>query len=176
QDSYDTIFVVMPRRSLNSSELSALTSFVQSGRHKRVVLVGEYGQSYATYNARLNEVAVALSINSRFSTAYSGYDGGVNRDRLCPVEANHYLMAGVASLWCAATDEFSGWQGNARPLTYIYSAQTKPWVVEEDTLSGGSIVAVHDSNIGDTGYNDSYDTVPAKNFKFLHNVCTIYPQ
>jgi len=176
QDSYDTIFVVMPRRSLNSSELSALTSFVQSGRHKRVVLVGEYGQSYATYNARLNEVAVALSINSRFSTAYSGYDGGVDRDRLCPVEANHYLMAGVANLWCAATDEFSGWQGNARPLAYIYSAQTKPWVVEEDTLSAGSIVAVHDSNIGDTGYNDSYDTVPAKNFKFLYNLCTIYPQ
>ena len=95
-------------------------------------------------------------------------------------------MEGVENLCDAYTDTFvSGWDYYARPLAYIYQLEPAkvPWIVEEDIENSGSRIAIHDSsmfnahydNILVSGEND-YDSIPNKNFKFVHNLCTIFPE
>ena len=40
----------------------------------------------------------------------------------------------------------------------------------------GSIVLIHDADIMWHEYDDSNDPVPDKNFKFIYNLCTIFPE
>ena len=70
----------------------------------------------------------------------------------------------------------AGWEVYARPLAYINQAPTLPWIVEEDTAAAGSRILIHDSCIMLPDYNDVYDTVPDKNFQFISNLCTIFPE
>ena len=185
-DHYDVVIVACPNNStITPSVITALKAFVDSGRTKRIVLVGDYNPTYAFCNINLNTLAEGIGMNSRFteSRGYS-FDNGPNTDRHCTVEHMHYLMDGVSWLWDAATDYFidsgsNAWNLWARPLAYVYdsSASTQPWIIEEDTATAGSRIAIHDSNIfwGDF-YSDTYDTIPDKNFKFIFNLCTIFPQ
>jgi hypothetical protein len=186
--TYNVVFLALPNRVLTGSELTALNAFVQSGKEKRIVLIGEYNSEYndcyGKHNDRLNTIATALGMDTRFSTiGYISirYDNGMNRDRLCTVNSSHYLMAGVTHLWDAATYPFmDGWQFCARPLVYIHQedSSTLPWILEEDTITAGSRIAIHDSSIMIEDYNDESgrDSMPDKNFKFIHNLCTIFPQ
>ncbi len=61
-------------------------------------------------------------------------------------------------------------------MAYIYEAPTLPWILADDASTAGSVVLVHDSNLMDPEYTDEYDTVPEKNFLFVHNLCTGFPQ
>ncbi|MDO8682416.1 MAG: right-handed parallel beta-helix repeat-containing protein [Armatimonadota bacterium] len=175
--SFNIVFLALPDRELQSSEMSALSNFVQSGRNKRIVLVGEYATAYSTFNTRLNNIAAGLGINSRFSTSGNVYDNGEDINRMCAINPNHYLTTGVVNLWDAAVSAFvDGWQAYARPLAYINTAPMLPWILEEDTATAGSRVLIHDSNIMWGAYNESSNPLPDKNFKFIHNLCTWFPE
>ena len=50
-----------------------------------------------------------------------------------------------------------------------------PQIIEEDTASEGSIVAIHDSNVVQFPFDDTLDRVLNRNFRFVHNLCTVYP-
>ena len=176
--SFNTVFLAMPTRDLTTSEMTALSSFVQSGPSKRVVLVGERSVGTgAIYNARLNTVAAAIGMRCRFATTWDAYDVSDNRERLCPVGGSHYLLANVNHLWDAASDKFvDGWAAFARPLAYLYQVPPWTWVLEEDTSSAGSRIAIHDSSMFDPSYTQDYDTIPDKNVRFTYNVCTLFPE
>lgn len=176
-NSFNTIFLVLPTRDLQQSELQALSTFIQSGRDKRLVLVGEYSQNYRLYNNYLNTINQALGINSLFNVGNEGYDSGADRNRLCVVNQDHYLTSGVSYLWDAASDTFqSSWSSYARPLAYLNEYPSLPWIVEEDTVNAGSRVLIHDACIFLPAYDDNYDIIPDKNFAFIHNLCVIFPQ
>ena len=188
-ESFNTVFLVLPRIDLQGQELDELSAFVQSGRQRRLVLVGEYSQvpiGFASYNAALNDVAEHLGIGTRFMTTASvTYDNGLDHNRLCAVNASHYLMGGVIGLWDAATDPFAdGWASYAEPLAYTHDDPTPqdpndpnpPWAVEEDTATAGSRILIHDASIVTEQYGYDDDTVPDKNFQFLHNLCAIFPE
>lgn len=177
-DSLNVVFLVTPTRDLQQSEIDALCAFVQSGRQKRIVLVGEFSPDSDAFNARLNNTAAGLGMGTRFSTGGTYYDICVNRARLCAVNPSHYLTAGVSNLWDAATSTFAGgWGAYARPVAYTHAAPTLPWILEEDTAAAGSRILIHDSSVIADDYNDKYDdTLPDKNFKFIDNLCTMFPQ
>lgn len=176
-ESFNTVFLAMPIRDLEPSEIDALSAFVQSGRQKRIVLMGEYNPPYSAFNNRLNSIAAGLGMSTRFSVSGVSYDSGPNRARLCTVNSSHYLMGGVVNLWDAASSTFQdGWQGYAQPLAYMYEAPALPWILEEDTATAGSRILIHDLSIMIEQYNDVYDTVPDKNFKFIQKLCNIFPE
>jgi hypothetical protein len=81
------------------------------------------------------------------------------------------------NLWDSDTDQFQS-KGNATPLAYIdfFQPELVPWILAEDTEDAGSRVAIHDSSMFLGYYNHSWDTVPNKNFKFVYNLCTKFPQ
>ena len=54
--SFNTVFLLMPSAPLTSPQMTALSTFAQSGRNKRVVLVGEYSAGFSIYNGRLNAI------------------------------------------------------------------------------------------------------------------------
>ncbi len=183
--NYDVIFLAMPTRALYSSEISALSSFVQSSRCKRLVLVGEWtdssGDGYGFYDENLDSVGAALGLAAVFGSTGPVCDDTINTLTHCSVNTSHYLMAGVAGIWDALTTPFSNWLGNSRPLAYITDLYVSPsdlgppQIIEEDTATEGSIVAMHDSSFFISQFNHSADPVPRYNFKFAHNLCTIYP-
>jgi hypothetical protein len=112
-------------------------------------------------------------MGSRFSTTGSVYDHG----RLCTVNAGHYLMNGVVDLRDYDTSPFQyGWQAYARPLAYIYDLlpDLVPWILEEDTGSAGSRVLIHDSSMMKPEFG--YPYTPDENFKFVYNLCAVFPQ
>lgn len=118
-------------------------------------------------------------MHARFSTDSSAatYDDHINRSRLCTVSNGHYLIGGVSNLWNAAVNTFAdGWQGYARPLAYLWDIPTAPLALEEDALTAGSRIMLHDNDILNLEYDDSYDTIPDKNFRFVYNLCTVFPQ
>mgnify|MGYP005837157959 CR=1 FL=1 len=178
--SFNVVFVVMPTRYLTTSELSALSAFVQSGRLKRVVLVGEYNltdSQYRLYNLRLNSIAAEIGMDTLFSTGTGFYDDGLNRERHCSVSTLHYLTAGVSYLCDAATDTFvSGWQEHALPLAFIHSHDTWPWIIEEDTATAGSRIAIHDASMMDPYYGKSWDEIPDRNFLLICNLCSSFQE
>ncbi|MHB9038240.1 MAG: hypothetical protein ACYC64_16410 [Armatimonadota bacterium] len=175
--SFNTVFLNMPSRSLTQAELNALSTFVQSGRNKRVVLMGEYSSDCSPYNLRLNSVADALGMNSRFSASSERVvDGPVSWDNVCSVNNNHYLTPDVSYMWDGLSDYFvAGWETYARPLAYLQTVPDQPWIIEEDTAAAGSRIAIHDVSMLYSAFNDVYDTIPDKNFKFIRNLCTIFP-
>lgn len=182
ESMFDVVFVAVPESALGESQLDALSSLVESGPRKRVVLVGEHGQGYYYNNANLNLVAQSLGMNVAFSTLDTFYDSGTDTGRLCPLNVSHYLCSGMENpgLCDAATDRFDpAWQSyNADPVAYIYSHPDWPWILEDDTPSAGSRIAVHDSNLMDRAYDDDFDQMPypTKNFRFVHNLCTLFAQ
>jgi len=116
--------------------------------------------------------------SSLFSQLGNGYDykGPDPFIALCRVNTSHYLMQGVVGLWDWASDYFAdGWQTCTRPLAYLTELPDQPWVVEQDTLTAGSRIAIHDSNLFSPSFSDVTDTVPDKNFRFTRNLCTIFP-
>ena len=181
--SFNTVFLIMPSLGLTTAELDAisasLASFVQSGRSKRVVLVGEFGSGFSAYNGLLNAVAEELGMKSSlFSRSNGDWDMPENypSNPPCRVETGHYLMQGVTGLWDSAADYFAaGWETCTHPLAYLKDVPNQPWIVEQDTLYDGSRIAIHDSTFLSTSFNDVYDTVPDKNFRFVRNLCTIFP-
>ena len=131
--TFNTVFLVMPTRNLEPSESASLLAFVQSGRNKRIVLVGDFNPGWSLFNTRLNVIAGALDLHSQFSISGDHYDPG----RFC-TPLGHYLTDGVAALGDRDTSPFQyGWQGYARPLVYINDLLpgSFPWILEEDTLS-----------------------------------------
>ncbi|MEN6358309.1 MAG: right-handed parallel beta-helix repeat-containing protein [Armatimonadota bacterium] len=182
-DPYDVILLVMPEsRFVTKRNIEELKRFVHSGRNKRVVLVGEWNPAYSSDNESLNKVAYCLGMNSRFNI-YNHYDYYNDRDTKCNVNSNHYLTDGVNYLWdqltsCFVSDGEHDWSLWARPIAYVYdsAASDKPWIIEEDTATAGSIVAFHDTNIFLAAYNDTYDTIPEANFRFIYNLCTKFPE
>ena len=34
---------------------------------------------------------------------------------------------------------------------------------------------MHDSSMFEAVYDDEYDTVPDRNFRFVYNLCTVFP-
>ena len=184
--SFNTVFLAMPETSVAQPVIDALIQFVQSGRNKRVVLAGEHNNSYEYYqvfNEHLNAVCETLGMGTRFSTTQAVFNIGRDTNRFCPVETEHYLMQGVLCLWNAAAVEFAdGWQNCGHPLTYLVRDpntdiyyRTNPWLMEEDTATAGSRIAIHDSSFFDSDYSDSNDRTPDKNFRFTRNLCTIFP-
>ncbi len=183
--SFNVVFLAMPTRALQESEIEALSSFVQSGCNKRLVLVGEFNPNFSAHNEELNDIlddtAEYLNVGARFRTQYTGgscYDVDYDRLRKCHVNTDHYITAGMADpgLCMAATDTFqAGWEAYARPIAYIYSAPTLPWILEEDTSAAGSVVLIHDSCMFGRDYIDEWDTVPEMNFLFTYNLCTKFP-
>lgn len=176
--SFNTIFVVMPTAGLGENQLTALNIFVQSGRHKRIVLVGEWNPAGHDYNVRLNDIAVDIGADTRFSTgACCLYD---DYTHLCNVVSGHYLTTGVTGLLDNRSDTFETVGSQAHPLAYLDQTwpQLLPWVVEEDSDSAGSRVFVHDSTFmlwpwfGD----DCEECDPNRNFRFVRNLCTIFPE
>ncbi len=184
---YNVIFVAMPVDTLTTLQLEALgdalSDFVNSGRQKRVILVGEYINEegwWSGWNARLNVVADGLDMTCAFHTEWGPYVYDSNPNTLCRVEPNHYLMEGVVNLWDAETDTFAS-LGSAVPVAYInyfdnlQPPSPKPWILVEDTQSQGSRVAIHDSTLFHQMYNDTHDIDLNKNFRFVYNLCTKFP-
>ena len=186
---------MLPTRYLQSSELTSLLNFIQSGRQKRLVLVGEYAhfsQVYGWLNVILNNIAEFLGVGTRFSTDYAAapdpgdtYDSGVDPTRLCEVNSGHYLMSGVTNMWDTMTSTFQpGWGGYSTALAYIHDDPTPgdpsdpnpPFIVAIDSENAGSIVLIHDQSVMRPEYNHDWDTFPNKNYKFIYNLCTIFPQ
>ena len=175
--SFNVIFIALPNRVVTTSELNALNSFVQSGRNKRIVLVGEYSSSFAADNTKLNTVASTLGMDTCFYTGSRVYDDQFDRNRLCSINSAHYLTSGVTYLWDAASDTFvTGWEAYAHPIAYLNSNSMWPWILEEDTTSAGSRIAMHDTCIMLSQYNCFYDFNHNGNDRFIHNLCTIFPQ
>lgn len=177
---FDTVFLVLPVDNLGQQQLTALHDFVEAGRQKRIVLVGEWNPGWSDYNQRLNSIvgAAGLAMGTRFSTSGGVIDEGIDRNRLCGVNSDHCLAMGVTNLWDAATGTFaSGWEAYARPLTFVSNSATVPWIVEEDTSDAGSRILIHDSSMFQPDYNNEpgRDTVPDKNFKLIQNLCTMFP-
>lgn len=182
-DSFNVVFVALPLPDHpTQAECEALDAFLDSGRQKRVVLIGDYSAFYWTYNERLNSVAQALGMSATFNTRGWGedlydYDLYFGYDRHCAVDQSHYLITpDVSYLWDASTSVFEMGSG-ASWLAHTVQAPALAWIVEDDTAAAGSIVAIHDSSLMHPAYNDEHDTpVPCRNFKFVHNLCTIFPQ
>ena len=170
--TYNVVFLGVPANVLTPAEITALSDFVNSGRQKRVVLIGEYPSSWGTYNGYLNTVATGLGMTCQFVTAGMDFDSPAKN---CSVVQNHYLAGGVASLWDNDSGRFTT-QGQAHPVAYLHDLTSTPWIVEEDIATAGSRIAIHDSNLFDPLYNDAFDTVPTMNFRFVYNLCTILPQ
>jgi hypothetical protein len=178
--SYNVVFLFLPNNDLSSSQITALNNFVNLSKKRRVVLVGEYVTYSPTnreYNARLNSVATGIGMICQFDVGNGGADSGFDLTRLCRVESSHYLMEDVSGLWDSATDTFqTGWESYARPLVYIHDNPTLPWILEEDIVAAGSRIAIHDSSMFHTTYDDRNDAVPDKNFRFVYNLCTKFKQ
>ena len=172
--SFNTVFLVLPTRALQTSETASLLAFILSGRDKRIVLVGDYNPYYREFNDYLNPIAANLGIASEFSTGGFVFDGG---SPLCTVNLNHYLMDGVVGLWDSYVSPFQTVGPQANSVAWIYGAPNYPWILEEDTEDAGSRILIHDSTIMYPyfGY-PSYDDVPDKNFRFVYNLCTIFPE
>ena len=85
-------------------------------------------------------------------------------------------MEGVGNLADIDTDTFAS-VGDAVPVAYIlqFEPQSIPWILVDDTESAGSRVAIHDSTLFYQWYDDTWDIVPNKNFKFVYNLCTKFP-
>jgi hypothetical protein len=99
-------------------------------------------------------------------------------------------MTGVCALWYERTGVF--YMGSATAaLAYCppndvsqnidYSGL--PWLAEERTEGGGSVVCSHDSDFfgGWDGLFDlTYDVIPPnapnRNFRFVVNLCTLFPE
>jgi hypothetical protein len=114
------------------------------------------------------------------TTAPPILDGG-NSYHECAVNHNHYLMDGVGSLfdWATGTFKYQGCTGCANALAYTADSE-EPWILEEDTATAGSRVAVHDSNLVflDPVTEDIFDVWPnpEHNFRFIYNLCTRFRQ
>jgi len=167
---------------LETSEINSLIAFVESGRTKRLVLVGDYvgecPSGWSCLNHRLNDIADSLGVDSRFIESGSGsiYDAAIDIGKLCDVTGGHYLADGVTKLWDAAVSTFQTVGAQAEPLAWIYQAPTLPWILEEDTDDAGSRILIQDSSMMLSQYNGDADTIPDKNFKFIHNLCSIFPE
>ena len=84
----------------------------------------------------------------------------------------------MSYLWDDFTSVFQVGSG-ASPIAYTGAAPHLPWIVVDDAATPGSIVAIHDCSMMEPAYNDEqgHDPMPAcRNFKFVHNLCTIFPQ
>ena len=177
--SFNTVFLSLPSAPLNTAQAAALLAFVTSGRNKRVVLVGEFSLGFSAYNGRLNTIAEGLGMKSNlFSQFGSIYDQsyGDPYNPVCPVDTSQKLMQGVTGLWDIASDCFAdGWQSCTHPLAYLAQVPNQPWIIQQDTDTAGSRIAIHDSNLFDPSFSDVADLVPDKNFRFVRNLCTIFP-
>lgn len=179
--SYNTVFVVLPIRSFSDAEKSVMKSFVESGRDKRLVLVGEFPYSgWNPCNTALSALASYLGMMTGFyDSGYLNYDSSAYRGRQCQINTSHYLTYGMSYLWDGACYELLNWDPYAQPIAYANQSPTSPYIVEEDTTSTGSRVAIADCT-GAFGYEftvdyDPYDYgSPDKNVRFIYNLCTVF--
>lgn len=179
---YNVIFLILPTRPFTPSEISALSTFVESGRQKRVVLIGEFpeniiGGNWRSQNTWLNSVATSLGTTGMtcqlddITTTPPSIDNGYYE---CEVNHNHYLMDGVMSLYDCHTGVFKT-LGDANELAYTADTD-EPWAAEEDILSAGSRIVVHDSYLlyMDGGNIQDIWPDPCHNFRFVYNLCTVF--
>ena len=168
--SLNTVFLVLPTRALQTSETASLVAFILSGRDKRIVLIGEFNPDYSQFNIRLNTIAGALGVASQFSTSGTPYD---RTGQLCTlIDQNHYLMDNVVGLRDWYTSPFAIIGAQAQSLAWICEHPSLRWILAEDVPNAGDIVLVHDSDLMDPYFQDD---IPDKNFKFVYNLCTIFP-
>jgi hypothetical protein len=170
------------------------------------VLVGEYGKTSSgngcsAQNNRLNSIASLLNRTTRFhadegtQNSYP-YEQGISY-RDCPVRS-HYLTSGVGALWDAGPSTFTAY---VDPIAALRDGENaypgQFWVVAEDVPQGCSFVFIHDCNIFDFEYDNALfnenlppyymknqvntnevdcDDVPDRNFRFVENLYTVFPQ
>ena len=160
------------------------------------MLIGEWSlynftvqSPYTTDDVNLNSLCAALGMAARFDTGKGLFDA--TTDVLAPVNTNNYLMAGVAGsgMWDSKTDYFvdsagNPWvdsSGNAPSLVYIhdlyYSSPSELWpqVVRKTPRAKAALWQSHDSNVVSFPFDDTLDTLLNRNFRFVHNLCAIYP-
>ena len=93
-------------------------------------------------------------------------------------------------MWDSKTDYFvdstgqpyTDSSGNVVPLMYIkdlYTSSKDPGpgqMIVEDPSSGGGVCGNDDASFFMwPDYGDVVDSVPCRNFRFVHNLCAIYP-
>jgi hypothetical protein len=188
------VFVVLPTEDLTAEHVDALAEWADRPL-RRLVLAGDHTGVGIPYNVRLNSLLGLLGVQMRYhpldperpneDPSIDGYYCEPSSSSGCPVNSQSPLMNGVTALWYNLTGVF--YMGPTTTALAYCPQESQlaglPWLAEETTAGGGSVVCSHDTNVfgGLDGLFDlTYDVIepyaPNRNFKFITNLCTVFPE
>ncbi len=173
---YNCIFLWLPTAAYTTEEKAAIKSYFESGEpYRRIVLVAEW-EGRTAANTYLNSLALYCGLKTRFSGNIDSTGNSFSVNNM------HYLTNGVLMIRHAVVTLAS-----PQPGSWAVGLVAHRWNVNELFITGedrenagggylgGSAVFIGDSNIFDPAtVGAAWDTVPERNFKFCHNLCTQY--